>query len=143
MSPKSVIFFMTLLLMLCLPAITLAQAYQYISAAEVKQKLENRAPMALVDIQVEKEFNQHNIVGALATYAYPVKSSADKEKMAAVIKTLKDNNDPVVVVCPRGAGGAERAYRLLLEAGIAEARLAILTDGQAGWPYPELLSQNQ
>lgn len=132
-----------LIFMLALPTFSLAWGYQYISAAEVKQKVENRAPMTLVDIQVEEEFAKHNISGAVATYAYPVKSSADKAKMAAVIDTLKQNNDLAVVVCPRGGGGAKRAYKLLNAAGIAEERLAILTDGQAAWPYPELLTQSQ
>lgn len=141
--PQKLIFLFFTLLLLCLPLAVFAQSYQYISAAEVKQKFKSQAAVTLVDIQVEEEFQQHHIVGALATYAYPVKSSADKAKMAAVIKTLKENNDPVVVVCPRGAGGAERAYQWLIESGIAETRLAILTKGQAGWPYPELLMQNQ
>ena len=132
-----------LIFMLALPALSLAWGYQYISAADVKQKVESQAPMTLVDIQVEKEFKQHNIVGAVATYAYPVKSSADQAKMKAAINSLKQNEDLAVVVCPRGGGGAKRAYKLLRESGIAEERLAILTDGQAAWPYPELLTQNQ
>ena len=140
---KPIALLTVLILMLALPTLSLAWGYQYISAAEVKQKVESQAPMTLIDIQVEEEFEQHNIRGAVATYAYPVKSSADKAKMAAAINGLKQNDDQVVVVCPRGGGGAKRAYKLLLDSGIAEERLAILTDGQAGWPYPELLTQNQ
>lgn len=114
-------------------------AYQYISAAEVKQNIADKTPMTLVDIQVEDEFNQHHIIGAQATYAYPVKSDADHNKMKPVITPLLSNNDLAVVVCPRGGGGAKRAYKLLLESGVSEDRVYILEKGQAAWPYPELL----
>jgi thiosulfate/3-mercaptopyruvate sulfurtransferase len=142
MPQRSVVLLVILILMLFYPTLCLSKGYQYISAPEVKQKIESRAPMILVDIQVEEEFEQHNIVGSVSTYAYPVKSSEDKAKIAPIINTLKQNDDQVVVVCPRGGGGAKRAYNLLLDSGIAEERLAILTDGQAGWPYPDLLTQN-
>jgi len=45
------------------------------------------------------------------------------------------------VVCPRGGGGAKRAYDHLLASGISDERVYILTDGQAKWPYPELLDK--
>ena len=135
--------FLPLLLALLLTTTVLpvsVLAYQYISAEEVKQNLAANTSMTLVDIQVEDEFNQHHINGAVATYAYPVKSAGDKEKMNAAATTLKTNQDLAVVVCPRGGGGAKRAYDYLLESGIPESRVFILTKGQAAWPYPELLA---
>lgn len=129
----------TIVLLLTLSLSVSAFAYQYITAAEVKQHIAARTPMALVDIQVEDEFNQHHIIGAQATYAYPVKTAADRAKMTPVITPLLSNNDLAVVVCPRGGGGAKRAYDLLLKSGVAEERVYILKKGQAGWPYPELL----
>ena len=135
--------FLPLLLTLLLTTTVLpvsVLAYQYISAEEVKQNIAANTPMTLVDIQVEDEFNQHHINGAVATYAYPVKSAGDKEKMNAALTTLKTNQDLAVVVCPRGGGGAKRAYDYLLESGISESRVFILTKGQADWPYPELLA---
>jgi len=50
-----------------------------------------------------------------------------------VIEEIKGNNDPVVVVCPRGAGGAKRTYYYLLQQGISPERLFILDKGQEGW----------
>lgn len=133
------------LLLVCsaLPAAALFSDYRYISAADLKQNLEQGTAMTLVDIQVEEEFSQHNIVGAVATYAYPVKSTADKAKLTAAIESLRQNDDLAVVVCPRGGGGAKRAYDHLVASGIAEERVVILSKGQSGWPYPELLTQNQ
>ena len=120
-----------------------AFAYQYISAEDVKKNLAAQNPMTLVDIQVKEEFDQHHITGAAATYAYPVKSAEDRAKMNGVVEGLKSSQDLAVIVCPRGAGGAKRAYDYLLESGIPESRVFILTKGQAEWPYPELLEASR
>ncbi len=108
-------------------------AYRYISASDLEARLTASQPTNIVDIQVEEEFAQHHIKGATATYAYPVKSEADKAKIDAVVEHLKTNSDPVVIVCPRGAGGATRTYDYLLSQGIAVERLLILEKGQGGW----------
>ncbi|WP_303720220.1 rhodanese-like domain-containing protein [Malonomonas rubra] len=120
---------------------TQAWSYQYISAEDARGNLEQQSSMLLVDIQIEPEFNQHHLPGALPTYAYPVKSDSDRSKLAALLPQLQDSTAPVVVVCPRGGGGAKRAYDYLEEQGIAPERLFILEKGQQGWPYPELLAQ--
>ena len=127
------------LFVLCAPAL----AIQYISAAEVKQMIDENKAAVLVDIQAEEDFKKHHIVGATPTYAFPAKSESDRLKLAPVAKKLRDTDETVVVVCPRGGGGAKNAYSYLLESGIAAERLFILTQGQAAWPYPELLEQNQ
>jgi len=130
-----------LFLLLCAPV--WAGSYQYLSPAEIKQKISDKAPMALVDIQVEEEFSSHHIVGAIDTYAYPVKSDADKTKLNSILSQVLANSDPVVIVCPRGGGGAKRAYDHLLEQGVAGERLFILEKGQAGWPFPDLLAKTR
>jgi rhodanese-related sulfurtransferase len=107
--------------------------YRYISAADLEARLTAHQPTNLVDIQVEEEYLQHHIKGAEPTYAYPVKSDADRVKLDGVVERLKTNNDPVVIVCPRGAGGATRTYDYLLSRGIAAERLLILEKGQGGW----------
>lgn len=107
--------------------------YTYINAADLEARLNTGQPTNLVDIQVEDEFTQHHIKGATPTYAYPVKSDADRIKLDATVELLKTNADPVVVVCPRGAGGATRTYDYLLQQGISAERLLILEKGQGGW----------
>jgi len=119
-----------------------SESYQYMDAQTVKQKLETEAPLSLVDIQVEEEYAQHRIVGALPSYAYPVKTAADRAKLTAISEQLKTSDAPVVIVCPRGGGGAKRAYDYLLTEGIDAKRLFILEQGQHGWPFPELLVKN-
>lgn len=119
---------------------TPAWSYQYLPAATAKDYLLEKRPMQLVDIQVEQEFNQHHLPGALATYAYPVKSADDLAKLDAVLPQLQSSAATVVIVCPRGGGGAKRAYDHLQKQGIAAKRLFILEKGQQGWPYPEQLA---
>ena len=127
--------FFVLLAILLIPNISLANngKYNYISAADLETRLTANLPTNIVDIQVEEEFRQHHIKGATPTYAYPVKSDADRTKLEMTIEQIKGNNDPVVVVCPRGAGGAKRTYDYLLEKGISAERLLILEKGQEGW----------
>ncbi len=135
------LLFVAIAMTLCVCSMPFAAlAYQYISPEDVKQGLNTQEAMTLVDIQVETEFNQHHIEGAVATYAYPVKKDAEKAQLDPAISTLKGNRDKIVVICPRGAGGAKRAYDYMMSAGIPEERLFILTKGQAGWPYADMLA---
>ena len=115
-----------------------AATRQYISAADLEARLKSDKPTHIVDIQVEDEYSQHHIKGATPTYAYPVKTEEDKAKVEALVERLAGDNNPVVIVCPRGAGGANRTYDYLQERGIATDRLLILEKGQEGWACAEL-----
>jgi len=55
--------------------------YNYISAAALEARLIAKEPIHLVDIQIEEEFAKHHITGATATFAYPVKTEAEKAKL--------------------------------------------------------------
>jgi len=112
--------------------------YNYISAPELESRLKDQQTINIIDIQVENEFTQKHIKGAEPTYAYPVKKATDRVKLDAAVKRLKSNSDPVVIVCPRGAGGARRTFDYLLEQGITFERLLILEKGQQGWTCEEL-----
>lgn len=127
---------LTLTLILCAGNVL---AFNMISADAIKTKLAAQESLALVDIQTAEDFSKHHLPGAIATYAYPVKSDQDKGKIGAVLPALINNDTPVIIVCPRGKGGAERTYDYLKASGIAEDRLFILENGQEGWPHPELV----
>lgn len=115
--------------------------YNYYTEEDLKVALESKLPLTLVDIQVADDFAKHHIVTAIETNAYPVKSDEEKARFDDVIETIKASTDPVVIVCPRGAGGAQRTFNHMLEAGIPSAQLYILENGQEGWPYEALLAQ--
>ncbi len=118
-----------------------ASSYRYISAADVKHQVETQENVLLLDIQVKEEFDQHHITGAVETTAYPVKSETDRGKLATILAQAKTSTEPIIIICPRGGGGAKRAYDYLKAQGVSEGRLMILEGGQAQWPYNELLAK--
>lgn len=115
--------------------------FKYYTAEQTKKAIEEKKDIILLDIQVEKDFKEHHIKGVIPTYAYPVKTDEEKAKLEKVLPTLQKSNNPIIIVCPGGAGGAERTYAYLSEKGISKDRLFILQNGQKGWPYPELLEK--
>jgi len=115
--------------------------YKYVKAEELKEILENESPVHLLDIQVEEEFNKGHIKGSIATYAYPTKTDEERAKLDPALPKLKEDNLQIVIVCPRGGGGAERAVKHMKENGISEDRIFILEKGWEGWPYPEFIAQ--
>lgn len=114
----------------------LAADYQYVSAEELKGWLVASKSILLVDIQEKNDFLTHHIKGSLETNAYPVKSDAEREVLNPALSQAKDH-DAVVVVCPRGKGGAMRTYDYLKKKGVPEEKLSILTGGMAKWTYQE------
>ena len=130
---KKIIFFLVGILVISTSV--MARDYQYISAAELQKRIETNKQGLLLDIQVEDEFSEHHIENAVATYAYPVKSDQDKQKLQGVVEQAKASMEPVTIICPRGGCGAKRAYDYLKEQGVSESRLLILEGGQAEWRY--------
>ena len=131
------IMLLTLVLLACAAA-AMAGGYNYVEPDQFKQWMENGKDMAIVDIQVPAEYQEHHFKGSLETNSYPVKSAADKQKLDAVLPTLAAAQNDVVVICPRGGGGAKNAYDYLKEKGVDEKRIFILKEGMQGWPYKEL-----
>ena len=133
---------LTLLLMtaLCVPA--QAGGYNYVSPEQVKDWMSSGTPVSIVDIQVREEFDAHHLKGAIPTYSYPVKSDAEKAMLDGTVDVLKEDNTRIVVVCPRGKGGAKRCYDYMADRGIDRDRLLILEQGMAGWPFKELVEKN-
>lgn len=112
--------------------------YNYISADETAKLMrEDASQLVLVDIQEKGDFEEEHLKGAISTYAYPVKTDEERARLAALLPNIKDNQK-VVVICPRGGGGADRAYDFLLKSGIKKENLLTLTDGQYGWPREKI-----
>jgi len=116
------------------------RTFNYYTADQTKQAIENKEDIILVDIQVEDEWNQHHIQGAIPTYAYPVDTDEEKAKLDGIMDKL-EGEQPIIIVCPGGKGGAQKTVAHLESKGIAPERLFILENGQKGWPYEELLEK--
>jgi len=128
----------SLLFLLASASSVLAGGYNFVEPVQFRQWLEKGKDMAIVDIQVPTEFKEHHFKGALETGAYPVKSAVDKQKLDAIVPALSGSLSDVVVICPRGGGGAKNTFDYLKDKGVDEKRIFILKDGMQGWPYPEL-----
>jgi rhodanese-related sulfurtransferase len=112
--------------------------YQSLKQDTFKDWLESGKTMQVVDIQLPAEFAKHHFKGAIETGAYPVKTDAERQRLDAVLAAIKTGREDVVIVCPRGGGGAKNTYDYLKAQGVAESRLMILEKGMERWPYPHL-----
>lgn len=128
-----------LLTILCLAAgISWADApgdYNFISADALKARIDANAPVTIVDICPVEQYAAGHIQGALETNAYPVKTQAERDKLAKLLPGIQASKDDVVIICPRGAGGAKRTFDFYKAQGVEDDRLLILEKGMNGWPY--------
>ena len=112
--------------------------YNYITADETAKLMrEDASKIVLVDIQEKADFEEEHLKGALPTYAYPVKTDAEKARLAELLSTIKPDQK-VVIICPRGGGGADRAYDFYLEKGLKKEQLFTLKGGQYEWPRDKI-----
>ncbi len=117
--------------------------FNYLEADQFKGWLDTGRPVIIVDIQVEDEFAVHHFPGSIETNAFPVKSDAEREKIDQAVAAYQENGHDVVVVCPRGGGGAKRSYSYLKSQGVPEEKLTILRGGVAKWPYRDMLANGK
>jgi len=108
--------------------------YNYITADETAKLIRNEpSKIVLVDIQEKPDFEEEHLTGAISTYAYPVKTNEERARLEALLPEIKPDQK-VIIVCPRGGGGADRAYDFYLSKGLKKEQLLTLKDGQYGWP---------
>ncbi|BHH85611.1 rhodanese-like domain-containing protein [Desulforhopalus sp. 52FAK] len=132
-----------LIMLLVLGTVVSASAgdYNYIDAKNMKEKIETGSDVIIVDIQVEKEFKEHRLPGSIATYAYPVKTDAERAQIDKAVQMFKESGQDVVIVCPRGKGGAKRCYDYMMKNDVPAEKIYILEKGIAGWPYKEMFEK--
>ena len=109
--------------------------YNYISADDVQKRLNSGPAMILVDICTVEQFSKGHVASSIETNAYPVKTEPEKARLAKVLPTIQASAEDVVIVCPRGGGGAKNTVDFYKSQGVAEERLLILDKGMDNWPY--------
>lgn len=127
-----------LTLALTLLSATAALAANYIEPQELKELLDKKSDVILVDIQPAADFEKQHLPGSIETNAFPAAKDEEKARLDRVLTVIKASKAPVVVVCPRGKTGAKNSYNYLESKGVSEERMQILEDGIAGWPYKEM-----
>lgn len=108
-----------------------------------KQWLDGGKPVIIVDIQVPDEFQKHHFKNSIETNAFPAKTDEEKKKLDGILPVVNSSGDDVVIVCPRGGGGAKNTYDYLKTRGVSESRMHILEKGIEGWPYKEVFVQGR
>jgi len=129
-------------LLLGITTSSFAGDYSYITAEDMKTKIETGGEMLILDIQVEEDFSNHHLPGSVATYAYPVKTEAEEARIDKVVQLYEESGKEIVIVCPRGQGGAKRGYDYRVSKNVPAEKIAILENGMGGWPYAELVEKN-
>ncbi len=117
----------------------LFESFNYVTAEDFKQWLDSGKAMVLVDIQVKDEFPLHHFQDSIETNAFPVETEEQRKMIDPAVAAAKKAGTDVVVVCPRGGGGAKRCYSYLKAQGIPEEKLFILEGGIGKWPHKEIL----
>ena len=125
-------------LVLTIASATVALAANYIEPQELKELLDKKKPVILVDIQPAADFEKQHLPGSIETNAFPAKTDEEKARLDKALAVIKTSKDPVVVVCPRGKSGAKNSYNYLESKGISEDRMQILEGGIHEWPFQEL-----
>jgi rhodanese-related sulfurtransferase len=132
-------------LLLCLSCLCLLnvaaifEIYNWVEPEQFKQWLEAKKPMILVDIQDKPSFAAHHFPGSIETNAFPTETDAERKRIDPAVAAFKKSGQEVVVLCPRGGGGAKRTYDYLKAQGVPEKKLFILTGGVDKWPYRTML----
>ncbi len=116
-----------------------AHAANYVKPDVFKQWLTGNKQLLIVDIQTSDNFAEHHFKGSMETDAFPVKSDEQKKRIDAILPKLQSSKGEIVIICPKGKGGALNTYDYLKSKGVPETRLLILEGGIDGWPYPDLL----
>ena len=112
--------------------------YNYITADETAKLMrEDASKLVLVDIQEKPDFEEEHLKGAISTYAYPVKTDAEKARLAELLPNIKPEQK-VVIFCPSGGGGDDSAYDFYLEKGLKKEQLFTLKGGQYEWPRDKI-----
>jgi rhodanese-related sulfurtransferase len=109
--------------------------YNYISPADLQKRLQSKSPMILLDICPVEQFAKGHIPGAIETNAYPVDTDEQRGRLAKVLPQIQASKDDVIILCPRGGGGAKKTFDFYKNKGVDEKRLLILEKGMDTWPY--------
>ncbi|HBG18080.1 MAG TPA: hypothetical protein DDY32_02030 [Desulfobulbaceae bacterium] len=117
------------------PGGALAEGFNYISADALHERLQNKSPMILVDICVLEQFAKGHIPDSIETNAYPVETEEQRQSLAKALPWIQASTDDIIIVCPRGGGGAKKTFEFYKSQGVDEKRLLILEKGMDKWPY--------
>jgi rhodanese-related sulfurtransferase len=113
-------------------------AANYVNPDTLKEWLASSRQLVIVDIQTAENFGDHHFKGAIETNAFPAKSDDERKRLDKTLPAIQNLKGEVVIICPKGKGGALNSYGYLKSRGVPEERLFVLEGGIESWPYPDL-----
>ena len=111
---------------------------QFVSPETFRQWLSQDKAL-IVDVQTYDGYLKMHFPGSVTTHAYPVVTEAQKQRVEAIIPTLKKTKKPIVLVCFGGITGAPNARNVLVSKGIPNKQLFVLQGGSLGFPWKNML----
>lgn len=135
MFKKCLICLIAFLLSVSTASAFLSGKYNFISPDDLQKRIEAKSPMIMVDICSVDQFAKAHIPGSIETNAYPVETDEQRAALGQLLPRILESSDDVIVLCPRGGGGAKRTYDFYKANGVAESRLLILEKGVEKWPF--------
>ncbi len=130
-------FCLVMFLVFVATACTQDDSYNYISPAEFKERLGagevEQGSLVVFSTQTEEEWESGHLPQAIPTFARPLETDEDYAKMDPVLDKVRGTDADIVIICPRGGGGATRPFDYFEEQGIDTARMLILEGGQEAY----------
>ena len=93
----------------------------------------------VVDVQTYDGYIRMHFPGSITTHAYPVVTEDQKQRVEAIIPTLKKTKKPIVLVCFGGITGAPNARNVLVAKGIPNKQMYVLQGGSMGFPWKNMM----
>ena len=125
--------------------LTPAIAQNFVEPETLKQWLETKRPVILIDLQHAEAFRQRHIRGSIMTNAYSVETAEQGKLLDIALPRIKASESAVVIIhAPGKMGriGGGNAYDYFMSKGIDERRLFILNGGIDNFPYENLTEKS-
>ncbi len=129
----------TLAILSLLNVAAIFESFNYVEVDTFKEWLTTNKSIIIVDIQEKEPFATHHFANSIETNAFPVKTDSQRKSIDTAVTAYKATGHDVIVVCPRGGGGAKRCYSYLKNQGVPVEKLTILKGGIDKWPYRDML----
>jgi hypothetical protein len=112
---------------------------QYISAAQLKDRIENGDSLLFLDIQSADDA-KHFTVGTeqIAVKGEPLETEGQKQAVKGNEARLT-GSAPIILVTSDGGDAALTLRDMLVADGIKAERIMILEGGMAAWTYPDYI----
>lgn len=113
--------------------------YQYMTPDQLKERIDKKQGVMLIDVRPEENYKAGHIKGALSTASYPNNTKEQWAALSELKAQIETTLDPVVIIGMNGKEGAQNAISYFASQGIDERKFHILEGGGNNWPHEDML----